>query len=73
MASVADSVAPDVNTRSRGWTPRAAATRPRASSRMARASRPAACTEEGLPKARSARRTAASAWGLTGVMALWSR
>jgi hypothetical protein len=73
MARAAASVAPEVKTISDGRAPRAAATSLRAPSSRSRAARPAACTELGFPKTRSARSTAAIASGRTGVMALWSR
>ena len=44
------SVPPDVKTISRGWAPRRAASRSCASSSAARARRPSACADDGLPK-----------------------
>ncbi len=54
-------------------TPTRPATSERAVSTTARAARPAACTEEGLPPMARARATASAASGRIGDVALWSR
>ena len=73
-AALFASVPPEVKMISSPSTPRAAATRSRASSSSARAARPEAWTLEGLPpRSSSARMSSARASGLKGVVALWSR
>ena len=49
-AMLSDSVPPEVNTTSSGAAPRKRATRSRAVSTPARASRPKPCTLDGFPK-----------------------
>ncbi len=73
-AMLSASVPLAVNTISSGAAPSAAATRSRASSSAARASRPAACALDGLPN-RSPRNgsMAARTAGRSGVVAAWSR
>ena len=64
------SVAPLVNTTSLGLAPTSAATCSRAVSIMARARRPSACTDDGLPIASCAASIAARAAGRSGDDAL---
>ncbi len=71
MPKLSDSVPPEVNTISSGFTLRKPAMRSRAVSRPSRASRPKACTLEGLPKVSLKYGSmAATTSGCTGVDAL---
>ena len=69
----AASVPPLVNTTRAGAAPTRLASASRAASTAARACRPSAWIEEGLPGSSSARATAADTSGRTGEVALWSR
>jgi hypothetical protein len=65
---------PEVKTSSPAAHPSADATRSRASSTAARAARPVACADDGLPKTSSRRGSiAARTSGAIGVVAAWSR
>jgi hypothetical protein len=70
IAMLLASVPPDVNTTSAGKAPTSAATWRRAPSIRLRAVRPAQCTDEGLPPARSAAAMASNAAGRSGLVAL---
>jgi hypothetical protein len=73
-ARLSPSVPPDVKQTSSGAAPRQLATRSRASSRAARASRPQRCVLDGLPKRGPKKGVMASRTsGRTGVVAAWSR
>ena len=64
---------PEVKTTLRGSAPTATATRSRAVSRICRAARPSACTDEGLPTTSMAAAMAARACGRSGAVAFQSR
>ena len=67
------SVPPEVKTTSEDAAPHSEATSRRALSTVARARRPEAWTDEGLPPIRNASAMASKAAGLKGLVALWSR
>jgi hypothetical protein len=73
IASPLASVPPLVKTTVEAGAATRAATSARACSITARAARPAAWTDDGLPTARSAAVMAAMASGRTWAVALWSR
>jgi len=73
IARALASVPPPVKTTVEAGAAIRAATSTRACSIRARAARPAACTDDGLPTVPSAWATAAAASGRTRVVALWSR
>ena len=73
-ARLSDSVPPEVMTTSSTCAPKQRATRSRASSSAARASRPQRCVDDGFPKRGPKNGSiAAKTSGRTGVVAAWSR
>ena len=72
-ASAFASEPPEVKITLRGSAPTAAATRARASSRMLRAARPSAWTDDGFPTTSMAAAMAARACGRRGAVAFQSR